>query len=85
MKLIAVILAIGLMLIPFLLPEAEAKGKSFTIHVSCIVPQNLVLAIQGLNENEDLAQNIFASSRIQSQEVVYRANQKVILYTIVAR
>jgi len=79
MKTLAIIFMISLLLAALTI-EAEAKSKSFTLHVSCTVPARLELSLP-INE----ALNIDIEPKIQTQQIRYRENQKEVIYTIVER
>ena len=87
MKNLAIISLILLLLMGACATQAEAKSKSFTIKVSCIVPERLELTNPATIEEEEIKYQKIGptSSKLQTQETRIQDNQKTIIYTIVER
>ncbi|MBN3038635.1 MAG: hypothetical protein JW869_04370 [Candidatus Omnitrophica bacterium] len=91
MKNIANIFLISLLLLMSCVTCAEAKSKSFTIRVSCIVPARLEMSTPddlniALNDESSIYENsTLASSKIQTQETKFIDGKKTIFYTVVER
>jgi hypothetical protein len=90
MRALTIIAILGLLLAAL---STEAQAKSFTIRVSCVVPERLELSsltptketvtIEKVKTQPPSTQS--TTSKIQTQQIRYRASQKEIIYTILER
>lgn len=89
MKKLIIILLIGSFILAMGTHCVEAKSKSFTIRVSCVVPARLEMSTpsEALKLQESTAYSLkqVTPTRIQTQETKIVNGNKTLFYTVVAR